>query len=97
MSATTVGGGGGTLGSLEPLPGGMYTGTMAQADIYPSVVGIGGIRTQDRALPAFGESMAQAHDRALAAGSIHQGLLGTPAGWFVMILVAVIVGAWYIK
>lgn len=96
MSATTPGAGG-SLGSLEPLPGGMYSGTMAQADIYPTVVGIGGIRTQDRALPAFGESMAQAHDRALAVGSLHQGILGTPAGWFVIILVAVVIGAWYIK
>jgi len=86
-----------TLGQLEPLPGGVYQGTMSSADIYPSHVGIGGIRTQDRALPAYADSVAQAQAAAIDAGQIHRGLLGTPAGWLFLIVLGLLVGAWYIK
>lgn len=82
------------LGQLEPLPGGQYTGTMSSADIYPTHVGIGGIRTQDRALPAFGDAMAARTDRAMSIGDVHKGLLGTPAGWFVILIVAVVAYSW---
>lgn len=83
------------LGQLEPLPGGLYTGTMASADIYPTHVGIGGIRTQDRALPAFGDAVAAAQDRAMNVGQLHKGLLGTPTGWLVIMLVGLIAYAWH--
>lgn len=82
------------LGQLEPLPGGLYTGTMSSADIYPTHQGIGGITTQDRALPAFGEAMAARADRAMAVPELHKGLLGTPAGWFVILLVGLAAAAW---
>ena len=43
---------------LGPLPGGVYAeGPMSTADIYPTHSGIGGLTTQDRALPAFADSM----------------------------------------
>jgi hypothetical protein len=87
-------GNGAALGSLEPLPGGQYTGTMSSADIYPTHVGIGGIRTQDRALPAYGEATSARVDRAMSVGELHKGLLGTPAGWFVILIVAVVAYAW---
>ncbi len=82
------------FGQLEPLPGGLYTGTMSSADIYPTHAGIGGIRTQDRALPAFGEAMAERVDRSLAVGELPKGLLGTPAGWFVILIVGLVVYSW---
>lgn len=74
---------GAVLGQWEPLPGGMYHGTMATADIYPTTAPgvIGGIRTQDRALPAFGEAAVTAHNNALGAGNIPSGLFSSPAGW----------------
>lgn len=86
-----------TLGQLEPLPSGVYTGTMSSADIYPTHRGIGGIRTQDRALPAYGEAVAQAQERAAGVGQLDKGLLGTPAGWLFLILAGLVVGAWLIK
>jgi hypothetical protein len=85
------------LGQLEPLPSGIYTGTMASADIYPTHRGIGGVRTQDRALPAYADSIVQAAERTHAATHLDRGLLGTPAGWLVLILVGLVVGAWVIK
>ena len=86
------------LGALEPLPGGVYTGTMSSADIYPTHVGIGGVRTQDRALPAYADSVAQAQSRALSAGQLERGLLGTPAGWLFLIILGVfVVGPWVLK
>lgn len=85
------------VGSLEPLPTGVYTGTMSSADIYPTHAGIGGIRTQDRALPAYADSVVQAQTGGVDSGQLHRGLLGTPAGWMVVLVVFLIVGAWYYK
>ena len=86
------------LGALEPLPGGVYTGTMSSADIYPTHVGIGGVRTQDRALPAYADSVVQAQSRATSAGQLERGLLGTPAGWLFLIILGVfVVGPWVLK
>lgn len=85
------------IGQLEPLPGGVYTGTMSSADIYPTHVGIGGIRTQDRALPAYADSVVQAQDAAIATSQLHRGLLGTPAGWLFVLVAGLIVGSWVLK
>jgi hypothetical protein len=81
------------LGQLEPLPGGVYQGTMAVADIYPKTANgvIGGIRTQDRALPAYGDQVVAASQSAIAVGQLHKGLLGTPAGYLILGIVALIV------
>jgi len=86
------------LGELEPLPSGVYTGTMSSADIYPTHVGIGGIRTQDRALPAYADSVVQVRERAHAVGQLPGGLLGTPAGWlFLIVLGLFVIGPWVMK
>jgi hypothetical protein len=85
------------FGQLEPLPGVAYTGTMSTADIYPDHVGIGGIRTQDRALPAFGDATAAAAQRSLDVANVQRGLLGTPSGWIVVLILGLIVAAWYYK
>jgi hypothetical protein len=77
-----------------PLPGVAYPGgTMAIADLYPTHVGIGGVTTQDRALPAFAEATEAAAGRA---GSLAnpEGLLGTPAGYLALILAGLVVAAW---
>lgn len=84
-------------GQLEPLPSGVYSGTMSSADIYPTHRGIGGVRTQDRALPAYGEATVQAAQRSIMVGQLDKGLLGTPAGWLVLILIGLVAGAWLIK
>lgn len=77
-----------------PLPGAAYPeGTMAVADIYPTHVGIGGITTQDRALPAFAEAAHASASRAGAA-SDPLGLLGSPAGYLALLLIGLVVAAW---
>lgn len=79
-------------GQAAPLPGVAYpTGTMSSADIYPTHVGIGGITTQDRALPAFAEASAAA---ARPGGQIEQGLLGQPAGYLFLAILAILVLTW---
>jgi hypothetical protein len=85
------------MADLGPLPGVAYTGTMSTADIYPDHVGIGGVRTQDRALPAFGEATAAAAQASLDIGNMPRGLLGTPAGWIVVLILGLVVAAWYYK
>lgn len=86
------------LGELSPLPSGVYTGTMSSADIYPTHTGIGGIRTQDRALPAYADSVVQAAERSSVMGQLDRGLLGTPAGWiFLIVLGLFVVGPWVLK
>ncbi len=82
------------VGQLEPLPGGLYTGTMGYADIYPQHAGIGGVRTQDRALPAFAEAVTAQTNRAMSIANAPQGLLGTPAGWFVILIVLIVGWSW---
>lgn len=86
-------------GQLQALPSAIYgTGTMAQADLYPQVGVIGGIRTQDYTIPPFAESMARASSRALALGSAEDHVnLATPAGWLFLGVVLLILGAWLIK
>lgn len=83
------------MADLGPLPGGVYSGTMSVADVYPEHKGIGGIATQDRALPAFAERQVHAAERSMAPGeAMESQLLGKPAGWYVLALVALLVIAW---
>lgn len=82
----------------SPLPGAIYPeGTMAVADIYPTHVGIGGITTQDRALPAFAEETAAAARTSLTRTGIEGDLKSQPAGYFVLLVIALVVGAWVLK
>jgi len=85
------------FGSAEPLPGIAYTGTMSTADIYPTHVGIGGIRTQDRALPAFADAVAQGQQRAYNVASVPAGLFNSVPGWLVLILLGLIAATWIHK
>jgi hypothetical protein len=78
-----------------PLPAGLYSGTMAIADIYPSHKGIGGIGTQDRSLPAFAERQVAAAEAAVVPGAPMEGhLVGQPAGWLLAALVVLLVVTW---
>lgn len=79
------------LGQLEPLPGAAYYGTMSTADIYPTTAPgvIGGIRTQDRALPAFGEAAVTAANRAAGVGQLPGSLL-SHRGMAIIVLVAIL-------
>lgn len=77
------------VGQLEPLPGVGYQPTMSSSDIYPTHVGIGGIRTQDRALPAFGDATMAAHGEALATAALPAGLFSTPAGWLFLLAIGI--------
>lgn len=80
-----------------PLPAAIYpTGTMAVADIYPTHAGIGGITTQDRALPAFGDQVAAAVDRSTGIDAA-EGLIGSPAGYLFLAILALVVLAWVIR
>lgn len=89
----------GVAGQLGVIPGASYgLGTMTQADIYPQVAAIGGIRTQDYTIPAYSEGLARAGNRALAIGAAEdQVTLATPAGWLAIGIVALILGAWLIR
>lgn len=78
-----------------PLPGGAYSGTMSVADIYASHVGIGGIRTQDRALPAFAEAQIAAAANTVGFGKpLEDALIGQPAGWLALGVIAIVILAW---
>lgn len=78
-----------------PLPGGAYSGTMSVADIYAHHVGIGGIRTQDRALPAFAEAqIAQAANTVGFGRPLEDALMGQPAGWLALGVILLLVLAW---
>lgn len=82
------------LGQLEPLPGITYGATMSSSDIYPSHVGIGGIRTQDLAIPAFAEAIQSQHGDALATAALPAGLFNSPAGWLaiaMLVLLALVI------
>ena len=87
------------VGQLGPIPGASYgLGTMTQADLYPQVAVIGGIRTQDYTIPPYAESLARATNRALAIGAAEdQVTLATPAGWLAIGIVLLILGAWLIR
>lgn len=81
-----------------PLPGGVYApGTMAIADIYPTHVGIGGITTQQRALPAFADEMAASQAGSITRTGLDHELLGQPAGYLILIGLGLVVAAWVIK
>lgn len=84
---------------MAPLPGALYPeGTMAIADIYPTHVGIGGITTQDRALPAFADATAAAASSSLTrTGMVEGDLLGQPAGYLVLGILALVGLAWVLK
>lgn len=89
----------GVAGQLGVIPGAIYgTGTMTQADLYPQTQVIGGIRTQDYTIPAYGDSLARASSRALAIGAVEdQVTLTKPAGWLALMIVLLVLGAWLIK
>lgn len=82
-----------------PLPGAIYpAGTMAIADIYPTHVGIGGITTQDRALPAFADAAIAAGETSLTRTGLVEGdLLGQPAGYLVLAILGLVALAWVMK
>jgi hypothetical protein len=81
-----------------PLPAGVYSGTMSIADLYPSHKGIGGIGTQDRALPAFAERQLAAAESSTALGApMEQELFGQPAGWLLLAVIAILVATWVRK
>ncbi len=81
---------------FEPLPGVAYGGTMTTADIYPVVLGIGGIRTQDRAIPVFAERVVARQSEAIeSAATIGTGLFSTPAGWMMILLLGLAAAVLY--
>ena len=72
---------------LEPLPGVAYGGTMQTSDIYPAILGIGGVRTQDYTIPVFSERVVARQSEAIeSAATIGGGLFNTPAGWLTLLL-----------
>lgn len=78
-----------------PIPGGVYApGTMSIADIYPTHAGIGGITTQDRALPAFADEQAAINTKSLTRTGLDSDLMGEPAGWLIVIGLALLAAAW---
>jgi hypothetical protein len=86
-------------GQLVPIPGARYgVGTMSTADLYPSHVGIGGIRSSDWSIPAFADRMMEAREAAHAIGDApRQVNLTTPAGWLALFLVVLAVGSLVIR
>lgn len=81
-------------GDRGPLPGVSYgAGTMSSSDIYPTHVGIGGITTQDRALPAFAEAQGRRQALSVSAADV-EGLIGTPAGYLALLLAGLAFLAW---
>lgn len=80
-----------------PLPSGPPSGTMSTADIYPTHSGIGGITTQDRALPAFADAVANKQQTSVTRTGLDHELLGQPAGYLFLGIVALVVGAWVIR
>lgn len=82
-----------------PLPGALYpAGTMAIADIYPTHVGIGGITTQDRALPAFADAAMAAQATSLTRTGLVEGdLFSQPAGYLVLGILVLVALAWVLK
>lgn len=81
-------------GDRGPLPGVSYgAGTMSSSDIYPTHVGIGGITTQDRALPAFAEAAGRRQATTVSTANL-EGLIGTPAGYLAVLLAGLGFLAW---
>jgi hypothetical protein len=89
----------GVAGQLIPIPGASYgRGTMTLADLYPSHVGIGGIRSSDWSIPAFADAAVTARENAHAIGDApRQVNLTTPAGWLALFLVILAVGSLVIR
>jgi len=80
---------------LAPLPGVTYPmGTMSLVDIYPTHAGIGGIATQDRALPAYAQAIAARQARVSNATDL-EGLVGSPAGYFALLILALLALLWW--
>lgn len=90
-------GNGAPFGSAEPLPGIAYAASMSTADIYPSHVGIGGIRTQDRAIPAFAEASVAQAGHAIARANLPAGLFNTPAGWILLLILGLLAARWALE
>jgi hypothetical protein len=67
---------------------------MSIADIYPTHAGIGGITTQDRALPAFADEQAAINTKSLTRTGLDSDLMGEPAGWLIVIGLALLAAAW---
>jgi hypothetical protein len=89
----------GVAGQLVPIPGARYGyGTMSTADLYPSHVGIGGVRSSDWSIPAFADEQMAAREAAHAIGDApRQVNLKTPAGWLALFLVILAVGSVVIR
>ncbi len=86
------------MADLGPLPGGVYSGTMSVADVYPSHVGIGGIGTQQRTIPAFADRQLRQADAGQQLGApLEAHLIGQPAGWFALAIVALLALAWWMR
>lgn len=84
--------------NLGPIPGAAYaSGTMSTADIYPTHVGIGGVRTQDRALPAFADAVEAQATGSLTRTGLDSELLGEPAGWLFLLFLVLAVAPWVMK
>lgn len=84
--------------SNAPLPGSSIPqGTMSTADLYPTHSGIGGITTQDRALPAFADAMAARQATSVTRTGLDNELLGEPAGYLILAILGLLVGGWVLK
>jgi hypothetical protein len=74
---------------MGPLPGVAYGSTMTTADIYPAVLGVGGIRSRDYTIPVYAERVVGRQAEAIeTAATVGAGLFDTPAGWLTLILLA---------
>lgn len=81
-----------------PLPGSVFpSGTMSIADVYPTHSGIGGITTQDRALPAFADAMASRQATSVTRTGLDSEILGQPAGYLILAILGLLVGGWVIR
>jgi 6-phosphofructokinase len=67
---------------------------MSIVDIYPTHAAVGGWSTQDRTIPAFAEAMAAGAATSVTRTGIEADLMGQPAGWLVLALLALLVAAW---
>lgn len=78
-----------------PLPGVAYPiGTMSIVDIYPTHAGIGLWSTQDVTIPAFAEARAVGAATSVTRTGIEGDLMGQPAGWLLLGILALLLATW---
>lgn len=81
---------------LAPLPGVAYPiGTLSVADIYPTHAAVGAVPTQDRSLPGFVEQQAAQAAASVTRTGIEGDLMGQPAGWLFLAILALVILAWW--